>query len=88
MSNLLYFLYVGLIVEDLNLTENFSQENRMGKRKFDFMSLENMNAAHSKVNSICYDRENKENCQFFHFCSIISFWTLLFFIVVKLKMFS
>lgn len=72
MSNLLYFSYVGLTVEDLNLTETFSQENRMGERKFDFMSLENMNAAHSKVNSICCDRENKENGQFFHFCPIIS----------------
>ncbi|XP_036157298.1 centrosomal protein of 290 kDa isoform X1 [Myotis myotis] len=50
----------GLIVEDLNLTENFSQENRMGERKFDFMSLGNMNAAHSKNEIIAQDLLIKE----------------------------
>ncbi|XP_015426619.1 PREDICTED: centrosomal protein of 290 kDa isoform X2 [Myotis davidii] len=50
----------GLIVEDLNLTENFSQENRMGERKFDFMSLENMNAAHSKCEFLSRELIEKE----------------------------
>ncbi|XP_059539719.1 centrosomal protein of 290 kDa isoform X4 [Myotis daubentonii] len=50
----------GLIVEDMNLTENFSQENRMGERKFDFMSLDNMNAAHSKNEVIAQDLLIKE----------------------------
>ncbi|XP_070265696.1 centrosomal protein of 290 kDa isoform X2 [Myotis yumanensis] len=50
----------GLIVEDLNLTENFSQENRMGERKFDFMSLENMNAAHSKSEFLSRELIEKE----------------------------
>lgn len=61
MSDLLSLLYVGLTVEDLNLTENLSQANRMGERKFDFTGLGNISAAHSKVNSICYGKENKEN---------------------------
>ncbi|CAN0355868.1 unnamed protein product [Rangifer tarandus platyrhynchus] len=38
----------GLIAEDLNLTEHFSQENRMRERKFDFMSLKNMSEEQSK----------------------------------------
>ncbi|XP_036157300.1 centrosomal protein of 290 kDa isoform X3 [Myotis myotis] len=50
----------GLIVEDLNLTENFSQENRMGERKFDFMSLGNMNAAHSKCEFLSRELIEKE----------------------------
>eukprot|EP00071_Canis_lupus_P025407 XP_022258964.1 centrosomal protein of 290 kDa isoform X1 [Canis lupus familiaris] len=41
----------GLTMEDLNLTENFSQENKIGERKFDFTSLKNMNEAQSKVNN-------------------------------------
>nr|XP_045370779.1 centrosomal protein of 290 kDa isoform X3 [Camelus bactrianus] len=41
----------GLTVEDLNLTENFSQEHRMGERRFDFMSLKNMSEAQSKIRS-------------------------------------
>lgn len=50
----------GLIVEDLNLTENFSQENRMGERKFDFMSLENMNTVHSKSEFLSKELIEKE----------------------------
>ncbi|XP_059539722.1 centrosomal protein of 290 kDa isoform X7 [Myotis daubentonii] len=50
----------GLIVEDMNLTENFSQENRMGERKFDFMSLDNMNAAHSKCEFLSRELIEKE----------------------------
>uniref|UniRef100_A0A8C4PT95 Centrosomal protein 290 n=1 Tax=Equus asinus TaxID=9793 RepID=A0A8C4PT95_EQUAS len=38
----------GLTIEDLNLTENFSQENRMGERKFDFINLKDMSEAQSK----------------------------------------
>ncbi|KAF3814592.1 hypothetical protein GH733_017750 [Mirounga leonina] len=38
----------GLTVEDLNLTENFSQENRIGERKLGFASLKNMSEAQSK----------------------------------------
>ncbi|KAM8935053.1 centrosomal protein of 290 kDa [Lycaon pictus] len=41
----------GLTMEDLNLTENFSQENKIGERKFDFTSLKNMNEAQSKIRS-------------------------------------
>uniref|UniRef100_A0A8C6CHB6 Centrosomal protein 290 n=1 Tax=Monodon monoceros TaxID=40151 RepID=A0A8C6CHB6_MONMO len=37
----------GLTVEDLNLIEDFSQENKMEGRKFDFMSLKNMSEAQS-----------------------------------------
>ena len=48
---MLILLFVGLIAEDLNLTEHFSQENRMGERKSDFMSLKNMSEEQSKVNS-------------------------------------
>ncbi|XP_054574786.1 centrosomal protein of 290 kDa [Eptesicus fuscus] len=50
----------GLTVVDLNLTENFSQENRMGERKFDFMNLENMNAAHSKSEFLSRELIEKE----------------------------
>ncbi|KAF4010132.1 hypothetical protein G4228_001680 [Cervus hanglu yarkandensis] len=42
---------MGLIAEDLNLTEHFSQENRMRERKFDFMSLKNMSEEQSKIRS-------------------------------------
>ncbi|XP_042638626.1 centrosomal protein of 290 kDa [Orycteropus afer afer] len=42
---------LGLTVEDLNLTENFSQENRIGERKFDFVSLKAMSEAQSKIRS-------------------------------------
>ncbi|XP_057342872.1 centrosomal protein of 290 kDa isoform X4 [Manis pentadactyla] len=38
----------GLTIEDLNLTENSSLENKIGERKFDFVSLKNRNAAQSK----------------------------------------
>ncbi|XP_023486760.1 centrosomal protein of 290 kDa isoform X2 [Equus przewalskii] len=41
----------GLTIEDLNLTENFSQENRMGERKFDFINLKDMSEAQSKIRS-------------------------------------
>uniref|UniRef100_A0ABI7XE76 Centrosomal protein of 290kDa coiled-coil region domain-containing protein n=1 Tax=Felis catus TaxID=9685 RepID=A0ABI7XE76_FELCA len=39
----------GLTIEDLNLTENFSQENRVGERKFDFTSLKNISETQLKA---------------------------------------
>ncbi|KAF6339055.1 centrosomal protein 290 [Rhinolophus ferrumequinum] len=47
-------------VEDLNLTENLSQENRMGERKFDFMSLKNMSEAQSKNEFLSRELIEKE----------------------------
>ncbi|XP_037704299.1 centrosomal protein of 290 kDa isoform X1 [Choloepus didactylus] len=41
----------GLKVEDLNLTGNFSQENRIGERNFDFVSLKNISEAQSQIRS-------------------------------------
>nr|XP_012613304.1 centrosomal protein of 290 kDa isoform X2 [Microcebus murinus] len=40
----------GLTIEDLNLTENVSQD-RVGETKWDLMSLRNMNEAQSKIRS-------------------------------------
>ncbi|XP_037704304.1 centrosomal protein of 290 kDa isoform X3 [Choloepus didactylus] len=45
----------GLKVEDLNLTGNFSQENRIGERNFDFVSLKNISEAQSQ--NECLSRE-------------------------------
>ncbi|KAM9673320.1 centrosomal protein of 290 kDa isoform 1-T2 [Trichechus inunguis] len=42
------------LVEDLNPTDNFSQENRTGERKFDFVSLRNISEAQSKIR--CSDK--------------------------------
>ncbi|XP_052496052.1 centrosomal protein of 290 kDa [Budorcas taxicolor] len=50
----------GLIAEDLNLTEHFSQENRMGEIKSDFMSLKNMSEGQSKNEVIARDLLIKE----------------------------
>ncbi|XP_070109680.1 centrosomal protein of 290 kDa isoform X7 [Equus przewalskii] len=50
----------GLTIEDLNLTENFSQENRMGERKFDFINLKDMSEAQSKNEVIAQDLLIKE----------------------------
>ncbi|XP_066865940.1 centrosomal protein of 290 kDa [Kogia breviceps] len=50
----------GLTVEDLNLMENFSQENKMGERKFDFMSLKNMSEAQSKNEFLSRELIEKE----------------------------
>uniref|UniRef100_A0A8D1YF67 Centrosomal protein of 290kDa coiled-coil region domain-containing protein n=1 Tax=Sus scrofa TaxID=9823 RepID=A0A8D1YF67_PIG len=50
----------GLTVEDLNLTENFSQENRTGERKLDFMSLKNMSEAQSKNEFLSRELIEKE----------------------------
>lgn len=43
---------VGLTMEDSNLTEKFSQEDKIGERELNFMSLKSMNETQSKVNSI------------------------------------
>ncbi|XP_034499435.1 centrosomal protein of 290 kDa isoform X2 [Ailuropoda melanoleuca] len=50
----------GLTIEDLNLTENFSRENKIGERKFDFASLKNMSEAQSKNEVIAQDLLVKE----------------------------
>ncbi|XP_065790243.1 centrosomal protein of 290 kDa isoform X2 [Muntiacus reevesi] len=50
----------GLIAEDLNLTEHFSQENRMRERKFDFMSLKNMSEEQSKNEFLSRELIEKE----------------------------
>ncbi|XP_070645003.1 centrosomal protein of 290 kDa isoform X1 [Bos indicus] len=50
----------GLIAEDLNLTEHFSQENRMGERKSDFMSLKNMSEEQSKNEFLSRELIEKE----------------------------
>nr|XP_011743051.1 centrosomal protein of 290 kDa isoform X4 [Macaca nemestrina] len=41
----------GLTTEDLNLTENISQGDRISERKLDLLSLENMSEAKSKIRS-------------------------------------
>ncbi|CAK7305743.1 Centrosomal protein of 290 kDa [Vulpes lagopus] len=50
----------GLTMEDLNLTENFSQEDKIGERKFDFTSLKNMNEAQSKSEFLSRELTEKE----------------------------
>ncbi|XP_044083304.1 centrosomal protein of 290 kDa isoform X2 [Neovison vison] len=50
----------GLTVEDLNLTENFSQENRRGERKLDFASLKTMSEAQSKNEFLSRELIEKE----------------------------
>ncbi|XP_015996138.2 centrosomal protein of 290 kDa isoform X5 [Rousettus aegyptiacus] len=50
----------GLTIEDLNITEKFPQENRMGERNFDFMSLKNMSETQSKNEVIAQDLLIKE----------------------------
>ncbi|XP_045060428.2 centrosomal protein of 290 kDa isoform X2 [Desmodus rotundus] len=50
----------GLTVEDLNLTENFSQANRMGEGKSDFTGLDSVSAAHSKSEFLSRELIEKE----------------------------
>ncbi|XP_019657810.1 centrosomal protein of 290 kDa isoform X3 [Ailuropoda melanoleuca] len=50
----------GLTIEDLNLTENFSRENKIGERKFDFASLKNMSEAQSKNEFLSRELIEKE----------------------------
>ncbi|ELW61476.1 Centrosomal protein of 290 kDa [Tupaia chinensis] len=49
-----------LITEDLNQTENFSQGDRIGERKLDFMTLKNISEAQSKNEVIAQDLLIKE----------------------------
>lgn len=53
-------------MEDSNLTEKFSQEDKIGERQLNFMSLKSMNETQSKVNSIALTTRIKEkaNCIF------------------------
>ncbi|XP_006870766.1 PREDICTED: centrosomal protein of 290 kDa [Chrysochloris asiatica] len=51
---------IGLTVEDLNLTENFYQENRIEERKFDFISLKNVSDAQSKNEFLSRELIEKE----------------------------
>lgn len=77
---MLILLYIGLTVEDLNLTENFSQENRTGEGKLNFMSLKNMSEAQSKVNSkLLLGQREESMISAVISAPIISFWTLLLF---------
>ncbi|KAM9229812.1 centrosomal protein of 290 kDa [Dugong dugon] len=48
------------LVEDLNPTDNFSQENRTGERKFDFVSLKNISEAQSKNEFLSRELIEKE----------------------------
>ncbi|KAM9673322.1 centrosomal protein of 290 kDa isoform 2-T3 [Trichechus inunguis] len=48
------------LVEDLNPTDNFSQENRTGERKFDFVSLRNISEAQSKNEFLSRELIEKE----------------------------
>ncbi|XP_054552126.1 centrosomal protein of 290 kDa isoform X3 [Talpa occidentalis] len=50
----------GLNVENVSPTENYSQENRLGERKFDFMNLKNMSETQSKNEVIAQDLLIKE----------------------------
>ncbi|XP_015996139.2 centrosomal protein of 290 kDa isoform X6 [Rousettus aegyptiacus] len=50
----------GLTIEDLNITEKFPQENRMGERNFDFMSLKNMSETQSKNEFLSRELIEKE----------------------------
>ncbi|XP_023112013.2 centrosomal protein of 290 kDa isoform X3 [Felis catus] len=50
----------GLTIEDLNLTENFSQENRVGERKFDFTSLKNISETQLKNEFLSRELIEKE----------------------------
>ncbi|KAK2508581.1 hypothetical protein MC885_005534 [Smutsia gigantea] len=49
-----------LTTEELNLTENSPQENKIGERKFDFLSLKNGNAAQSKNEFLSRELIEKE----------------------------
>ncbi|XP_027630114.1 centrosomal protein of 290 kDa isoform X2 [Tupaia chinensis] len=50
----------GLITEDLNQTENFSQGDRIGERKLDFMTLKNISEAQSKNEVLSRELIEKE----------------------------
>ncbi|XP_037369807.1 centrosomal protein of 290 kDa isoform X5 [Talpa occidentalis] len=50
----------GLNVENVSPTENYSQENRLGERKFDFMNLKNMSETQSKNEFLSKELTEKE----------------------------
>ncbi|KAL6033963.1 hypothetical protein STEG23_025729, partial [Scotinomys teguina] len=50
----------GLTIEDLNLTENFSQEDKIGERKLNFLSLKSVNEAQSKNEFLSRELIEKE----------------------------
>ncbi|XP_069908780.1 centrosomal protein of 290 kDa isoform X4 [Oryctolagus cuniculus] len=50
----------GLTTEDLNLSENFPQEYRIGERKLDFMSLKSMSETQSKNEFLSRELIEKE----------------------------
>ncbi|XP_042119236.2 centrosomal protein of 290 kDa isoform X3 [Peromyscus maniculatus bairdii] len=50
----------GLTIEDLNLTENFSQEDKIGEGKLNFMSLKSMNETQSKNEFLSRELIEKE----------------------------
>lgn len=61
---------VGLTMEDSNLTEKFSQEDKIGERQLNFMSLKSMNETQSKVNSIALTKRIKEKASKYIFSSL------------------
>ncbi|XP_076967655.1 centrosomal protein of 290 kDa isoform X2 [Tamandua tetradactyla] len=50
----------GMEVEDLNLTGNFSQEDRIGERNFDFVSLKNISETQSQNEFLSRELIEKE----------------------------
>ncbi|XP_029398148.1 centrosomal protein of 290 kDa [Mus pahari] len=50
----------GLTIDDLNLPETFSHENKIGERKLNFMSLNNMNETQSKNEFLSRELVEKE----------------------------
>lgn len=64
---------VGLTMEDSNLTEKFYQEDKIGERQLNFMSLKSMNETQSKVNSIALTTRIKEKASSAFFLYLISF---------------
>ncbi|XP_052609182.1 centrosomal protein of 290 kDa isoform X1 [Peromyscus californicus insignis] len=50
----------GLTIEELNLTENFSQEDKIGEGKLNFMSLKSMNETQSKNEFLSRELIEKE----------------------------
>ncbi|CAO2581553.1 Centrosomal protein of 290 kDa [Lemmus lemmus] len=50
----------GLTMEDLNLTEKFSQEDKIGERQLNFMSLKSMNETQSKNEFLSRELIEKE----------------------------
>lgn len=60
MVSYLLIHIVGLAMEDSNLTEKFSQEDKIGERQLNFISLKSMNETQSKVSIIALTKRRKE----------------------------